>query len=67
MYIRLTGTHKEKPRMIIEFYGKEQEEQLLYLEGTKPFLRRGLTLEEAEKIVRNAGYEVIVEEVDECS
>ena len=61
MYTRITGTHAEKPTMIVEFF--KDGTSLLYLEGTDPFLRKGLTLEKAKQVIVNAGYSIKIEEV----
>lgn len=56
MTIELVATHPTKPTMRITF---TEDAQILYLEGTEPIVRKGLTIEDAEKILANAGYDNI--------
>ena len=42
MYTQITGTHENKPTITVQFYNTGIS--LLYLEGTEPFARYGLTL-----------------------
>lgn len=56
MAIELVATHPMKPTMYITF---TEDAQILYLEGTEPIVRKGLTIEDAEKILVNAGYDNI--------
>ena len=46
MYTQITGTHENKPTITVQFY--DTGISLLYLEGTEPFARYGLTLDEAQ-------------------
>lgn len=55
---RIVG-RKDDAEMIIEFY--DSGKQLLYLTGTKPFFRTGLTLEEAKKTLEETGFKYTVE------
>jgi len=59
MNVKVIGTSKNKPTITVEFY--EDGISLVHLEGTKPFIRRGLTPEKAESIMRNANYFVKIE------
>ena len=61
MYTQITGKHENKPTIIVQFY--DNGTSLLYLEGTEPFARYGLTLEEARRVIANAGYSIKIEEV----
>ena len=62
MHTKLTGTNPDKPTIYIEFF--ETGRQLLYLDGTKPFFRTGLTVEEARTILTEAEYTITEEEVE---
>ena len=62
MILKLIGIHPQKPKMIIEFF--ENNDMLLYLEGTKPIIRNSLGIEIAEKILSEAGYSIIKEETE---
>lgn len=62
MRTKLTGTNPNKPTINIEFF--ETGRQLLYLEGTKPFFRTGLTIEEAKTILTEADYTITEEEIE---
>lgn len=55
---RIVG-HKDDATMIIEFYSSGK--QLLYLTGTPPIFKVGLTLEKAKEILTEAGFEYTVE------
>lgn len=59
---KLTGTNPDKPTIYIEFF--ETGRQLLYLEGTKPFFRTGLTVEEAKQVLAEADYTIKEEEIE---
>lgn len=61
MYTQITGTHENKPTIVVQFYNNDTA--LLYLEGTDPFIRRDLTLEEAQRIITKAGYSIKIEEI----
>ncbi len=61
MYTQITGTHENKPTIIVQFYNNGTT--LLYLEGTDPFVRRGLTLEEAQRVIAKAGYSIKIEKI----
>ena len=61
MYTRITGKHDKKPTIIVEIY--ENGNCLLYLEGTKPFIRRGLSIERAKEIILEANYTITIEEI----
>ncbi len=51
--IKILGT-KDDAEMYIEFHKNDM--QLLYLTGTKPIIRSGLTIEKAKKVLENAGF-----------
>lgn len=59
MFTRITGECENKPTITVEFF--EDGLALLYLEGTKPFFRNGLTPKEAYDIISNAGYKIKIE------
>ena len=59
MYTQITGTHENKPTITVQFYNTGIS--LLYLEGTEPFARYGLTLDEAQRIITKAGYSIKIE------
>ena len=61
MYTQITGTHKNKPAITVQFY--DTGISLLYLEGTKPFARYGLTLEKAQQVIVKAGYSIKIEKI----
>jgi hypothetical protein len=61
MYTQITGTHENKPAITVEFY--DSGISLLYLEGTEPFIRRDLTLEEAQRVIVKAGYSIKIETI----
>lgn len=60
---RIIGKHEEKATIFIEFF--ENGHSLLYLEGTKPFIQNGLTLEKAQSVLTEAEYSITVEDVEE--
>jgi hypothetical protein len=62
MRTKLTGTNPDKPTINIEFF--ETGRQLVYLDGTKPFFRTGLTVEEAKTVLAEAGYTITEEEIE---
>ena len=61
MFTRITGKHENKPTIIVEFF--ENGHSLLYLDGTEPFIRKGLTLEKAQQVILGAGYSITIEEI----
>lgn len=61
MYTQIIGTHENKPTITVQFY--DNGTSLLYLEGTEPFARYGLTLEEARQIIAKAGYSIKIETI----
>ena len=61
MYIQITGTHKNKPTITVQFY--DNGISLLYLEGTDPFIRHDLTLEKALPVIVKAGYSIKTETI----
>lgn len=64
MRTKIYGHDKEDPsvEMHIEFF--DDGKQLLYLTGTKPFFRTGLTIEEAQEILTDAGFTCEIQEVE---
>ena len=52
----------EGVEMLIEFF--DDGTQLLYLTGTKPFIRTGLTIEKAQEVLINAGFTCEIQEVE---
>lgn len=65
MRIKIFGKKKddENVEMHIEFF--DDDKQLLYLTGTKPFIRTGLTVEKAQEILIKAGFTCEIQEVEE--
>lgn len=65
MRTKIFGKKKddENVEMHIEFFNDGT--QLLYLTGTKPFFRTGLTVEKAQEILVNAGFTCEIQEVEE--
>lgn len=59
MAMKILGK-KDDVEMHIEFF--DDGKQLLYLTGTKPFFRTGLTVDEAKKVLENAGFTYTIEE-----
>ena len=53
---------EESVEMHIEFF--DDGTQLLYLTGTKPFIRTGLTIEKAQEVLVNAGFTCEIQEVE---
>lgn len=53
---------KEDVEMHIEFF--DDDTQLLYLTGTEPFFRKGLTIEKAQEVLMNAGFTCEIQEVE---
>ena len=65
MRTKIFGKKKDdvNVEMHIEFFNDGT--QLLYLTGTKPFFRTGLTVEKAQEILVNAGFTCEILEVEE--
>lgn len=65
MRTKIFGKKKDNTNveMHIEFFNDGT--QLLYLTGTKPFFRTGLTVEKAQEILVNAGFTCEIQEVEE--
>ena len=65
MRTKIFGKKKDDANveMHIEFFNDGI--QLLYLTGTKPFIRTGLTIEKAQEVLANAGFTCEIQEVEE--
>lgn len=53
MFTKILGT-KDDVKMEIVFF--DDDTQLLHLTGTEPFCRKGLTIDDAKRILENAGF-----------
>lgn len=51
---------KDDVEMHIDFF--DDGKQLLWLTGTQPFFRTGLTVDEAKRVLENAGFTYTIEE-----